>query len=142
MARVSRTDPQLPALRTSSGVPPTEAEPAERLASSEFQQAPGAWTPDGKTLLFMQVRVRQPDTTSGRSRSRAIGGHIPFCRRLSMNSTRISPRMDVGSRTYRTSLDALKCTFSPTPDLARGSRSQWTEGPRQRGRAMDESFSI
>jgi eukaryotic-like serine/threonine-protein kinase len=27
---------------------------ADRLASSESQQAPGAWTPDGKTLLFMQ----------------------------------------------------------------------------------------
>jgi Tol biopolymer transport system component len=26
----------------------------DRLAPSEFQQAPGAWTPDGKTLLFMQ----------------------------------------------------------------------------------------
>jgi Tol biopolymer transport system component len=26
---------------------------AERLASSDVQQAPGAWTPDGKTLLFM-----------------------------------------------------------------------------------------
>ena len=32
-----------------------------------------------------------------------------------MNSTRISPRMDVGSRTYRTSLDALKCTVQPYP---------------------------
>jgi serine/threonine-protein kinase len=30
---------------------------AERLASSEFQQAPSAWTPDGKTLLFMQGNV-------------------------------------------------------------------------------------
>ena len=27
---------------------------AERLAASESQQAPGAWTPDSKTLLFMQ----------------------------------------------------------------------------------------
>jgi eukaryotic-like serine/threonine-protein kinase len=26
----------------------------DRLAPSELQQAPGAWTPDGKTLLFMQ----------------------------------------------------------------------------------------
>jgi eukaryotic-like serine/threonine-protein kinase len=30
---------------------------AERLTSSEFQQAPSAWTPDGKTLLFMQGNV-------------------------------------------------------------------------------------
>jgi eukaryotic-like serine/threonine-protein kinase len=27
---------------------------ADRLSASESQQAPGAWTPDGKTLLFMQ----------------------------------------------------------------------------------------
>jgi serine/threonine-protein kinase len=27
---------------------------ADRLASSELQQAPGSWTPDGKTLVFMQ----------------------------------------------------------------------------------------
>jgi Tol biopolymer transport system component len=27
---------------------------ADRLASSELQQAPGAWTPDGKALVFMQ----------------------------------------------------------------------------------------
>ena len=51
--RITYTDPQLLAPRTFSGVPPTEAGPADRLASSEFQQAPGAWTPDGKTLLFI-----------------------------------------------------------------------------------------
>jgi Tol biopolymer transport system component len=27
---------------------------AERLTSANFQQAPGTWTPDGKTLLFME----------------------------------------------------------------------------------------
>ena len=59
-----------------------------------------------------------------------------------MKSTRISPLMDVGSRTDRTSLGALKCTFSPTPDLARDSRSQLTEGLRRHGREMDESCSI
>ena len=30
---------------------------AERLAAHEFTQAPAAWTPDGKTLLFMQGDV-------------------------------------------------------------------------------------
>jgi eukaryotic-like serine/threonine-protein kinase len=33
--------------------------PAERLAASALTQAPGAWTPDGKTLLFM---VTDPTT--------------------------------------------------------------------------------
>ena len=36
------------------GRPSDGSENADRLAASESQQAPGAWTPDGKTLLFMQ----------------------------------------------------------------------------------------
>ena len=35
---------------------------AERLASSDLQQAPGAWTPDGKTLLFMDGGGLATDT--------------------------------------------------------------------------------
>jgi Tol biopolymer transport system component len=28
---------------------------AERLTTSEYQNAPGAWSPDGQVLAFMQV---------------------------------------------------------------------------------------
>ena len=95
-----------------------------RLASSDFQQAPGAWTPDGIDVVVHAEPIRQPDPTSGRSRSRAIARPHPFLQTPFNEHTLIFPRMDGGSLTYRTSLDALRCTFSRTQDLARGSRSR------------------
>ena len=54
---------------------------ADRLASSELQQAPGAWTPDGKTLLFMQgesrSRIRHLDALArGRSEATSLGADV------------------------------------------------------------------
>jgi hypothetical protein len=50
--------------------------------------------------------------------------------------------MDDGLRTHRTSLDAMRCTCSPTQEPARDSRSLSMAGPRRRGRAMGEELLL